>query len=106
MPRSYISNFWTAAVVCWGSLIRTRRTQIALSLLRLEQRRYQDAEPLLREVVSTLERARPDAWTRFHAQSLLGASLAGQMKYNDAEPLLISGYQGLLERESTIPAFE
>jgi hypothetical protein len=35
---------------------------------------------------------------------MLGASLAGQRKYGDAEPLLLAGYQGLSNRESTIPA--
>jgi hypothetical protein len=34
----------------------------------------------------------------------VGASLAGQKKYSDAEPLLVSGYEGLVQRQSTIPA--
>jgi hypothetical protein len=48
---------------------------------------------------------RPNAWQRFRAESLLGASLAGQKKYAEAEALLLSGYQGILAREATIPAF-
>jgi tetratricopeptide (TPR) repeat protein/predicted Ser/Thr protein kinase len=84
----------------------TAGTAIALSRLWLDQRKYKDAEPLLREVVSIYETARPDAWVRFHAQSLLGATLAGQMKYSAAESLMLSGYQGLVERESTIPAVD
>ncbi len=84
----------------------TASTAIGLGLLWLDQRKYKQAEPLLREVLSTYEKARPDAWSRFHSQSLLGATLAGQMKYSDAEPLVLSGYQGLVERATTIPAVD
>jgi tetratricopeptide (TPR) repeat protein len=84
----------------------TANTAIGLSLLWLEQKKYKQAEPLLRDVISTCEKMRPDAWSRFQSQSLLGASLAGQMRYNDAESLLLSGYRGLVEREKNIPAVE
>jgi hypothetical protein len=36
---------------------------------------------------------------RFWAQSLLGASLAGEKKYAEAEPLLLEGYRGMLVRK-------
>ena len=36
--------------------------------------------------------------------SLLGAALAGQKKYAEAEPLLIAGYAGLKARAARIPA--
>jgi hypothetical protein len=84
----------------------TANTAIGLSLLWLEQKKYTQAEPLLREVISTCEKVRPDAWSRFQSQSLLGASLAGQMRYGDAESQLLSGYRGLVERESAIPAVD
>jgi hypothetical protein len=35
---------------------------------------------------------------------LLGASLSGQKKYPEAEPLMLSGREGLVARESSIPA--
>jgi hypothetical protein len=35
--------------------------------------------------------------------SLLGAALAGQGRFGEAEPLLLDGYQGLGERAETIP---
>jgi hypothetical protein len=62
------------------------------------------AEPLLREALAGYEKSLPDNWNRYNVQTLLGASLAGQKKYSDAEPLLLSGYDGMLQRESTIPA--
>ena len=35
---------------------------------------------------------------------MLGASLAGQKKYAEAEPFLVQGYEGLKERKGKIPA--
>lgn len=84
----------------------TANTAIGLSLLWLDQRKYTQAEALMREVLPSYEKARPDAWGRFRMESLLGATLVAQMKYSEAEPLMLSGYQGLVERETTIPAVD
>jgi tetratricopeptide (TPR) repeat protein/predicted Ser/Thr protein kinase len=84
----------------------TANSAIGLSLVWLGEKKYQQAEPLLREVIAASEKSRPDAWSRFQSQSLLGASLAGQMRYRDAEPLMLSGYRGLIERERAIPAVD
>jgi hypothetical protein len=46
------------------------------------------------------EKSFPNDWAHFDSKSVLGASLAGQAKYAEAEPLLLSGYEGLT-REST-----
>jgi hypothetical protein len=35
--------------------------------------------------------------------SLLGASLAGQARFEQAESLLLAGYQGLSQRKESIP---
>lgn len=40
----------------------------------------------------------PDEWLTFNARSLLGGSLLGQHKYNEAEPYLKSGYEGVKSR--------
>ena len=40
----------------------------------------------------------------YNCQSLLGASPAGQRKYEEAEPLLPAGYNGLIERRMSIAA--
>ena len=34
---------------------------------------------------------------------MLGGALLGQKKYADAEPLLLAGYEGMKQREKTIP---
>ena len=41
-------------------------------------------------------------WGRYHTQNLLGAALAGQKKYAEAEPLLVSGYERMLLRKASI----
>ena len=35
---------------------------------------------------------------------MLGGALLGQKKYAEAEPLLLAGYEGMKQREKTIPA--
>jgi tetratricopeptide (TPR) repeat protein len=75
-----------------------------LALLYINQRRYVEAESLVRAALNAIERTTPNDWVKYNDQSLLGTSLAGQKKYAEAEPLLLSGYQGMAQRESTIPA--
>ena len=48
-----------------------------------------------RECLGLRERKEPPDWERFHTMSQLGAALAGQRKYADAEPFLLQGYRGL-----------
>jgi tetratricopeptide (TPR) repeat protein len=72
----------------------------------MKQRRYAEAEPILRQCVAFREKTEPDAWRRFRANSLLGASLANQKKYAEAEPMLLTGYEGMKQREAQIPAYE
>jgi hypothetical protein len=38
-------------------------------------------------------------------RGLIGASLLGQKKYRDAEPLLIAACEGMKERERQMPAY-
>jgi hypothetical protein len=68
----------------------------------LEQELWVEAEPYLRECLAMREKTTADAWTTFNTYSPLGGSLLGQKKYAEAEPLLLKGYQGMMERESTI----
>jgi serine/threonine protein kinase len=77
----------------------------SLAEVQLKQQKYADAEPLLRECLTLQEKMSPDDWEQFHVQSLLGASLLGQKKYAEAESPLLSGYEGMMAREQTIPAY-
>jgi tetratricopeptide (TPR) repeat protein len=66
-----------------------------LALACLSQGKFTDAEPLARESVEVNQKNQNEDWDLFRAQSLLGASLAGQKKYAEAEPLLLKGYTGM-----------
>ncbi len=72
------------------------------------------AERLLSEGLAICQQVTPDAWNTFNAQSLLGgAFLAQAIAETDpakksellakAEPLLIQGYEGMQQRQSSIP---
>src|SRR5262252_5321123 len=73
-----------------------------LALAYQSQGKFAESEALAREAVEFDRKKQPDDWRRFHAESLLGASLAGQEKYAEAEPLLLEGYQGMAERKDQI----
>jgi serine/threonine protein kinase len=48
-------------------------------------------------------RLRPDDWGTYFLHTATGAALAGQGRHAEAEPLLVSGYEGLRERRTAIP---
>jgi tetratricopeptide (TPR) repeat protein len=75
----------------------------ALGLNLLHQKRWADAESILRECLAIREKKQPDAWQTFNTQSQLGGALLGQKKYAEAEPLLLKGYAGMKAREKSIP---
>ena len=60
--------------------------------------------PVANNAQAIREKKSPDDWATFDARSLLGASLLGQKKFAEAEPFLLSGYEGLMARETKIPA--
>ncbi len=66
--------------------------QIGLGLL--EQKKWTEAEPLLRECLAIREKTQPDAWSTFNTKSALGGALLGQKKNTDAEPLLLAVTRG------------
>jgi len=50
------------------------------------------------------EKAASDDWERYRVKCAQGMSLASQKLYGQAEPLLVDGYQKMMERKGTIPA--
>ncbi len=68
------------------------------------QGKHADAEPLLRATLTVREKTLPDDWLTYSTRSLLGAALSGQKKYSEAEPLLVSGYEGMQLPNATLPA--
>ena len=70
-----------------------------LALVYVLEGKFAESERLARQTLEFDEKNQPDVWERFRAESLLGASLVGEKKYSEAEPLLIEGYQGMLARK-------
>jgi serine/threonine protein kinase len=77
---------------------------IAIGNNKLTLKKFAEADPLYRECTTILEKRDPGDWRRFDAMSGLGASLVGQRKFTDAEPLLLAAYAGLDQRKDNIPA--
>jgi hypothetical protein len=69
----------------------------------LQDRQYPAAETYLRECLTIREKTLPDDWVFFNTKNMLGSALAGQKKFQEAEPLLVAGYSGMKARAATIP---
>ncbi len=70
----------------------------------VEQRKYSQAEPILRQAFTYRDKGDRDDWQLYRAQAFLGASLSGLKQYPEAEKFLLSGQQGLGQRVSRMPA--
>jgi eukaryotic-like serine/threonine-protein kinase len=75
-----------------------------LALAHISQGEFEAGEPLAREAFEFGRKKQPDAWPRFRAASLLGASFAGQDEYAEAEALLVEGYEGMAVRRARMGA--
>jgi tetratricopeptide (TPR) repeat protein len=74
-----------------------------LALAYQSQGKFAKSAPLAHEALEFYRNTQPNDWSRFRAESLLGASLAGQKKFAVAEPLLLEGYEGMVARKTRIP---
>jgi eukaryotic-like serine/threonine-protein kinase len=78
--------------------------QMSLGQVRLQLGKYAEAEKVLREALLALQGVSPGIWLRYRVEHLLGTSLVRLNRFAAAEPLLLSGYQGLMQLASTAPA--
>jgi tetratricopeptide (TPR) repeat protein len=69
----------------------------------MRQKRFVEAETILRECLAIRQERASDNWITFNTESLLGEALVGQKKFAGAEPRLLKGYEGMKQREATIP---
>jgi tetratricopeptide (TPR) repeat protein len=76
----------------------------SLALTLLKQKDFPAADAAARESLEICKKTIPDDWRRFNAEHLLGAALLGMGQLDKAEPLLLSGYRGMKQREAKIPA--
>lgn len=85
-----------------GSLpLASEMSSLATAALKLND--FAKAEQIAREAFAIRRQKEPESWTTFNTQSLLGGALLGQKKYAEAEPLLLKGYEGMKQREKSIP---
>jgi tetratricopeptide (TPR) repeat protein len=75
----------------------------ALGANLLQQKKWTDAEPVLREALVLFEKKEPGAWAMHSTRSLLGSALLEQKRYSEAESLVIQGYEGLKAHKGQIP---
>jgi serine/threonine protein kinase len=69
----------------------------------LAEEKFAEAQSLAEEWLAIGQKDFTDDWQTFDARGILGASLAGQKKFAEAEPLLLAAYDGLKQREQSIP---
>jgi len=81
----------------------TLNSLVWLGQVRLQQHKYAQAEANFREALNTYVKTKSEAWQRYNCQSLLGASLAGERRYDEAEPLLLAAYETMVQRQDKIP---
>jgi serine/threonine protein kinase/tetratricopeptide (TPR) repeat protein len=87
-----------------GATAVTAALEADVALARESQGKFAEAEGLARESLDYSLSKAPDDWQRFRSASVLGASLAGQKRYPEAERLLLEGYRGMLARQQKIGA--
>ena len=71
----------------------------------LGEKKYAEAEAATYKSLQIRLNLRPDDWSVYHARHMLGAAKAGQLRFDEAESLLIDGYRGMKERLADIPTF-
>jgi tetratricopeptide (TPR) repeat protein len=81
----------------------TARAMALLGGHLLRQSKWSEAESVLRASLAIRERTQPNGWNTFYNRSQLGGTLLGQGRCAEAEPLILSGYEGMRARAATIP---
>jgi serine/threonine protein kinase/tetratricopeptide (TPR) repeat protein len=79
----------------------------SLGMDLIRQKRYSDAEAILRDSLELherlLKRQQASPWRVAWVKSVLGEAVLGLKRPVDAEPLLVSGYEGLQQDAAAIP---
>ena len=70
-----------------------------LGIVRGNRKNFAEAEQVFRECLEIRKKTMPDSWQRYHTESEIGHCLTGQKKFIEAEPILLSAYDGMKARE-------
>lgn len=73
-----------------------------LAICLIQQERFSEAEGMARHCLEIRNRISPTAWKTMHVMTVLGCALSSRKKYKQAEPLLLKGCQGMLDRPQPI----
>jgi tetratricopeptide (TPR) repeat protein len=95
-------NDLDVAEAVYRKLLPVRSDDVLLArfgMLLLQRAKHAEAERVLRECLALRVASAPDSWLRWNAASLVGASLAGQRRYEEAEPLLVEGWERMAPPE-------
>jgi hypothetical protein len=82
----------------------TFASMTAVAELKLDLHDPAAAEKYLREAIASYERIASDTWQRFYAEALLGVALSHLNRFDEAQPLLESGYARMVERRDKMAA--
>jgi serine/threonine protein kinase len=74
-----------------------------LSLILQRQGRTNELYPLAQEALAIRQKQAPDKWQTFRAQTSLGGLLLDQKKLDEAEPPLLSAFEGLKRQQKQFP---
>jgi len=87
-----------------GDKVPIVRALDLLATISWQEGKFAEGEALARESVDSYRAQKLDTWVLYQAKALLGASLAGLRRFEEAEPLLLEGYSGIEARKSGISA--
>ena len=74
----------------------------SLAVAICHRKSFAEAERLFRECLEIRKKIMPDSWQRYNTESDVGASLFGQSKFSEAEPVLLFAYEGMKAREKDL----
>jgi len=77
---------------------------VSLGEVKLLRGNYGEAEAILRESLASLEKIAPGEWSRYNCQTYLGSAIAAQKRFAEAEPMLLSGYDGMMRTRAAMAA--
>jgi eukaryotic-like serine/threonine-protein kinase len=83
----------------------TLDSMVNLAISYIDLGRLDEAERVGRESLRVGREHLPDHWYTYHAQYVLGRTLALRGQFAEAEPLLLEGCQGMIDREATITSW-
>lgn len=82
----------------------TLESWVEVGTAEILQRKFPEAESTIRPVCAEYSEAKLDVWERYLCQAILGESLVGQKRFEEAEPLLLAGYDGMQARQASMTA--